>query len=665
MSRSTKSRIAACLNPPTVTELDASEGLPPWIILDTRVYLAHRDNSTTAEAVTSKGHPFKVSICFADPPALSYVCIHCPGLQPSNFADEPRVLQSEKQFLLLHLPLNWDTRWVEQSNEYYLYEATPQKPPTLSRIPNPGPSLLLPRDIGIYCCNNGEYILAGLCPTLAAGYELHLYSSVSKVWTRKPAYLEKPPLEDQRPVASNKVIQLGGSLLGWVDLWRGIMVCDVLSDDYVQLFFVPFPGLMPGNKADHICPWMIRDITCTNGSLKLIEIEQFPVPTVEESMAASLPDKTCDDSSFLKPSNDLGMDRHKLVGWRSIIWKRVLSDSGWRRECVVHVDDVLVVNPNHSALLAELGDNIVGNSPIMNLLPSFPTLSINGDDVVHMNSFVRLDTNKAHMISIDMSNRTLKTLAPCPAAELDDYCPHFPCVLSNHLTNTAAPQRIVQENNTEKVNAAVQQIVPPSNSEGLTENQHLRSCAEEVIYVPNRAQDALPQIVQASPCINMIDNQLPSSYAREVIVAPNRAQYGGSNLTSQQIFGSWHANCTLPGCGNYQRSLPLQQQLTYLPNWLHLPSWFSSGPERGASPVNAHPAYPVVNTDAFGRMLSPLPLNDCRLFQPPSQAPVLSTPNTLSTPPAMAVCSVLGRRDRRTRRNSPYQRISSVNEGFY
>jgi hypothetical protein len=32
------------LNPPAITELNAGEGLPPWILLDTRIYFAHRNN---------------------------------------------------------------------------------------------------------------------------------------------------------------------------------------------------------------------------------------------------------------------------------------------------------------------------------------------------------------------------------------------------------------------------------------------------------------------------------------------------------------------------------------------------------------------------------------------------------------------------------------------
>ncbi|KAI4982829.1 hypothetical protein ZWY2020_023321 [Hordeum vulgare] len=114
-----------------------------------------------------------------------------PGLQHDNFAGEPRVVRSEKQFLLLHLPLNWSsTSFVRRSSEYFVYQAIPGRPPTLSRIPDPpGRSFLVAQDLGIHCCgdNDGEYILAGLCPSrddAQGGYELHLYSSVSREWTR-------------------------------------------------------------------------------------------------------------------------------------------------------------------------------------------------------------------------------------------------------------------------------------------------------------------------------------------------------------------------------------------------------------------------------------------------------------------------------------------------
>uniref|UniRef100_A0ACD5ZWU1 Uncharacterized protein n=1 Tax=Avena sativa TaxID=4498 RepID=A0ACD5ZWU1_AVESA len=278
------SLLAASLNPPSITALDASGGaLPCWVLLETRVYSAHRDDSTAASAKTSRDeHEIVVSICFADPPALSHVCLHCPSLSTTNFVGEPHVVRSHEQFLLLHLPLTWPTSGIpKRSDEYYMYQVTQtqgkKKKPTLSRIPNPKPCLLLRTDLGIYCPADapGEYILAGLCPTLnAETHELHLYSS-------------KP----------HKVIPLGGSLLGWVDLWKGILVCDVLSSyRVVFLRFVPFPGRLPGNTTCHLCPWKVRDFACANGSLKFVEIEHFPEPSaIEKTVAEDPPDIVYDD----------------------------------------------------------------------------------------------------------------------------------------------------------------------------------------------------------------------------------------------------------------------------------------------------------------------------------------------------------------------------------
>ncbi|KAI4999694.1 hypothetical protein ZWY2020_004283 [Hordeum vulgare] len=98
-------------------EVDSSEGLSPSILLESRVYFAHRDNSTTAKAKTSKGHANVVSICLAAPPAVSYVCIHCPDLPHTDFSDEPCVVRREKQFVLLHLPL-WSAWYRERVHEY-------------------------------------------------------------------------------------------------------------------------------------------------------------------------------------------------------------------------------------------------------------------------------------------------------------------------------------------------------------------------------------------------------------------------------------------------------------------------------------------------------------------------------------------------------------------
>jgi hypothetical protein len=415
------------------------------VLLETRVYFAHRDDSTAASCKTSRdNHEIVVSIAFADPPALSFVCLRCPTLSTNNFVGEPRVLRSHKHLLLLHLPLTWTTSGVlKRSNEYYIYQVTHGHKPTLSRIPDPSPdALLMPDDLGIYCAaGDGEYVVAGLCPTSdAEAHELHLYSSKTNAWTMRPARLEnRPKYEDRRLVTAHKVIPLGGSLLGWVDLWKGILVCDVLSRPTrrrraVPLRFIPFPGRLPGNTTDHLCPWKVRDVACTNGSLKFFEVEHYEVPltAIEKPVPADLPDTVYDDPPPVEPNDAMAPS---LSGWRSVIWNRVLhSDNCWRLGCNVRFHDISAVeNPGTSAFL---DGHAAGNSKTIDLFLSFPNLSIHGDDVVHMKSLVRLDgVPTRHMVSIDMRSKALKALVPCAAAKQDTYCPHFPSVLSSHLSN--------------------------------------------------------------------------------------------------------------------------------------------------------------------------------------------------------------------------------------
>ncbi|KAM0828208.1 hypothetical protein ACQ4PT_067709 [Festuca glaucescens] len=692
MSRSS-SIVAGSLNPPAITELDASEGLPPSILLQARVYFADRKNSTMATGHTGKGHDIQVSICFADPPALSYMCIHCPGYTEADFADDPRVVRSEKQFLLLHLPL-WATGCERRVDEYYIYQVIRGKP-ELSRIPDlcPSPSIFLRvDDFGIYCCDDGKYILAGLTYT-EGGHQLYSYSSGSKVWTVRPAHLERLLTEDRMPVAAHKVIQLGGSLLGWVDLWKGILVCDVLCQDpQLVVGYIPLP--FTGRTYHHICPWVIRDVTCTNGSLKFIEIEHLSVPAVVDENGAL--DEMCDEPYFVSPLDDLETEPRKFVDWRATIW--TLSDNYWCKGFEVHGNDILV---------EELGGCTVGVSTLRNLLPSFPTLSICGDDVVHMSTSGRLDLDKTHMISIDMSNNTLKALTPCPPVEADDNCPHFLSVLSNYLSIPPGLPQVTQASNSENVNEGLPQIVQPNKLGHVKENESLRSCAQEVICEPNGAQDGgssfdlslvvqqrnsenvhvdLPQIAQASNSKNVTGNKRLRSCYQEILSVPKGAQNGGSNFDlslivqasnsenvdadlpqvvqasnsenkrqrscAQQVIGApnhraqnggssfclslaprqslglldirpsyngshyEHADYPCPRYGNYQESLPLQQQQpTLLPNWLHLPNWFSRGP----ASVNPCPTYPVVNTASFRPMVYPFPQNDPCLLQTPSQ----------------------------------------------
>jgi hypothetical protein len=70
----------------------------------------------------------------------------------------------------------------------------------------------------------------------------------------------------------DKVISLGENVVGWVDLWRGIIFCDILEKEPV-LTFIPLPMAAfdlhrtgQGQK--------VQDVSCCNGYISFVEIEQ-------------------------------------------------------------------------------------------------------------------------------------------------------------------------------------------------------------------------------------------------------------------------------------------------------------------------------------------------------------------------------------------------------
>jgi hypothetical protein len=69
------------------------------------------------------------------------------------------------------------------------------------------------------------------------------------------------------------VIYLGKGMVGWVDLWRGIVFCDLLEKKKGPVFgFIPLPtaafDLHREGQAQRV-----RDVACCNGFISFVEIE--------------------------------------------------------------------------------------------------------------------------------------------------------------------------------------------------------------------------------------------------------------------------------------------------------------------------------------------------------------------------------------------------------
>ncbi|CAM0943955.1 unnamed protein product [Alopecurus aequalis] len=229
-----------------------NRGRLPSILLARKPFFTASKNATTATARSEDGYLMSVSFWMANPPEMSLFSIHCSKPQDlqhmthSNFSTLPRVVGADGPFVLLR------AAFYCGSHEYFLYTAGDH--PRLERIPSPGESdddLQVEVDesdddlqveLGILGLGGGDnYLLADLRSSECAdGYLLRIYSSETKSWSTRRLRNPCPGIDRVIP---DKVITLGqGALLGWVDLSRGLLVCDLLlllqHQDQDPLFLV-------------------------------------------------------------------------------------------------------------------------------------------------------------------------------------------------------------------------------------------------------------------------------------------------------------------------------------------------------------------------------------------------------------------------------------------
>ncbi|CAL5045583.1 unnamed protein product [Urochloa decumbens] len=105
---------------------------PDWILLARRAYISDRKNATVADNHTSDGHPIQVSLFAATPPAVSHLCVHCPGKE-DQFAYSPAVIFSREDLILFDVSLG-----TRDMSDYFIYKAD-SKAPSLVRIADPEP----------------------------------------------------------------------------------------------------------------------------------------------------------------------------------------------------------------------------------------------------------------------------------------------------------------------------------------------------------------------------------------------------------------------------------------------------------------------------------------------------------------------------------------------
>jgi hypothetical protein len=230
-----------------------------------------------------------VTFCTARPPLLSHFFVNCRGIKSSL---SPRVITEDANLVVLHVPL--DSRFrinFNRYSDYFVYRVDPRRP-SLDLLPNPYPETFGDNEIAILSCNGDDFVVAALqvVPHTEPTFKLHLYRSTEGMWTSQLLSVEKLLRDKKFPIPDStgrrvyhlttKVIILRGDkgIVGWVDLWRGILLCNVLSSD-PKLLDIPLPPPAKGNleKENYLnrCPTYFRDITVnrTKDTIKYVEME--------------------------------------------------------------------------------------------------------------------------------------------------------------------------------------------------------------------------------------------------------------------------------------------------------------------------------------------------------------------------------------------------------
>ncbi|CAM0904907.1 unnamed protein product [Alopecurus aequalis] len=414
---------------------------PSSVLLDFRGYSAGRKNASTASSKASTGHPIEVTFCIMSPPALSHFSVHCPGLQlpPDDVHLEPKAIATADDLVLLRVPVNTLGKSFFEHNDYFVYMAHDQDP-KLDLLPHPG--RLGDEDFAILGCGaDGEkqYVVAALGPRSVFTFRLHLYRSKpggeTGSWTSQTVSVEEPLRDTVCPVpdtaerlvyhATTKVITLGGAngTVGWVDLWRGILLCDVLEES-PKLRDLPLPWPVRGNWRRYLsdCESFCRDITVSQDrdSIKYVEMEIIP-PRIVTTKIPGTPEPVTYLQWVQSCRRPPQTTRSLVPGqWRATTWSMpiaVTSWDDWRTECTARSLELHVDNPMHYELLQKLmrsgGDEGAKETtlPLRFLHMSYPTLSLDDDDVVYLLCKAANRGDMGLVIAIDVRKKELRGVA--------------------------------------------------------------------------------------------------------------------------------------------------------------------------------------------------------------------------------------------------------------
>ncbi|XBI12323.1 hypothetical protein VPH35_139207 [Triticum aestivum] len=365
------------------------------------------DNSTTAYTFTEATKTIKVTLSIADLPSISYFHVSCPDLQDRPFRQRPEILWSSEDLVLFTVFLAHPTPM-----EYFIYRAG--REPSLDLLPGSGDEAILTTQRAIFF--SGEKVdpsqLAVLPDGDGGNFVLAAFYwdwlGASWIFTNRPGFC----LEN--------VIVVRGGALGYVDLWKGILLCNMLEEP-VTTRFIPLPNPLPGNRKGYNygmserASWvrLIRDAACTDGlTITCVEMEDL------YRFVSRTPDGDVLHDSDIDPSEEAG--ERRWVGWRLVTWYREIPWDYWRKGCVLHVDELGTVSlPRHPARTEPFPPNGRKPSsssgprklPLRHMLVFCPILCGKGV-VCFLSKRDSYRDHRAWIITVDMRKKAVRGLTP-------------------------------------------------------------------------------------------------------------------------------------------------------------------------------------------------------------------------------------------------------------
>lgn len=387
--------------PPPIHPEDPDSPLPETILLDSFGYLSDRTNATTANGRRSrtkkKGKRILGTFWPASPPRVSCFTVHCPDLKPDAYGSIPKVCYTEDSLALLRITICPERQYMYAKNiRYFVYQAgTKNTPPSVKLVHSPPDFTFFDREVALLRCGD-EFFIAVLRRAFInrectdRHFHLHLYNSKTKRWSTKLMHLDSP----QEFRSPNKGITIGGELgsVGWVDLRRGILICDLLLIDNNQsLRYIPLPS--PLSPEPLRCyPMSVRNIIVLQGYIKYFEMH-----------------------NNVRPGSDTGSSPIS-EGWIAATKKIKISSSGpgsnWEEDCTIRCsDDVPLDSPVHAQMLPNLQEGDDTKPNLKRICVGYPALSLHDGDVVYLMHTPDPHEDKACVIALDMRNKTVKGVA--------------------------------------------------------------------------------------------------------------------------------------------------------------------------------------------------------------------------------------------------------------